>query len=165
MDPKIKIVILVAMADNNVIGAGGRVPWHISEDLCRFKRLTMGHPIILGRKTYESIGKPLPGRLSMVLTRNPSYHAKGVEGVEVFSGLMEALAMCEFHRYPTAFIIGGGEVYREALSLSVVDSILMTEVHQSPVGDTHFDPLNFSTWRSMSREDHEGFSFVEYVHV
>ena len=153
-----KVVMIVAVADNGVIGFQGKIPWRIPEDLPRFKKLTMGHSIIMGRKTYESIGKPLPGRTNIVLTRNQSFCPAGVE---TCSDLVLALDTCRNRGCEMAFIIGGEEVYFQ--SMLIVDAILLTEVHQSPVGDARFPSLDKSIWREKTREDHEGFSFVEYV--
>ena len=100
-----KIALIVAMAEDGTIGHEGRIPWHISADLKRFKKLTMGHVVIMGRRTYESIGKPLPGRRNLVLTRNPSFQAPA--GVLTFSSLDAALDFCRRQRESIAFIIGG----------------------------------------------------------
>src|SRR5258705_13954760 len=102
-----KIALIAAVAEDGTIGNAGKIPWHISDDLKRFKRLTLGHPVIMGRKTYESISKPLPGRRNIVLT-----HTATIAGVECFAGLDAALKSCGDE---TVFIIGGAEVYRAAL--------------------------------------------------
>lgn len=147
-----KVVLIAALAENGVIGAAGKIPWHISDDLKRFKRLTLGHPIIMGRKTYDSLGKPLPGRRNLVLTRGPA-----IPGVECFAGLDAALATCQTE---TAFIIGGAEIYRQALPLA--DTLLLTHVHRQVAGDTRFPDFDRSQWHEVAREDYPDYSFVEY---
>jgi dihydrofolate reductase len=144
-----KIVIIAAIAANGTIGHAGKIPWHLSEDLKRFKRLTLGHPVIMGRKTYESLGKPLPGRRNIVLTRQP--------GTDHFASLEDALISCGDE---TVFVIGGAEVYRQALPLA--DTLLLTHVHQPVEGDTKFPDYDRSQWREASRRDTPEYSFVEY---
>jgi len=144
-----KLVIIAALAQNGTIGDAGKIPWHISDDLKRFKRLTLGHPIIMGRKTFESIGKPLPGRRNIILSRHP--------GPDHFSSLEVALKSCGDE---TVFIIGGAEIYRLALPLA--DTLLLTHVHRQVAGDTRFPDYDHSQWREISREDTPEYSFVEY---
>jgi dihydrofolate reductase len=150
---RLSILLIAAIADNGVIGNAGEIPWHISEDLRRFKRLTMDHPVIMGRKTYESLGKPLPGRRNIVLTRGIS-----IPGIECFTGLDSAIKACPVNA--TVFIIGGAEVYRQALTLA--DALFLTLVHQSPDGDTKFPDYDRTEWCETSREEGPGYSFVEY---
>lgn len=147
-----KVVIIAAIADNGVIGAAGKIPWHISDDLKRFKRLTLGHPIIMGRKTYDSLGKPLPGRRNIVLTRGPA-----IPGVECFANLDTALATCQTE---IVFIIGGAELYRQALPLA--NTLLLTHVHRQVDGDTRFPDFDRNPWQEVAREDYPDYSFVEY---
>ncbi|MEI6085348.1 MAG: dihydrofolate reductase [Verrucomicrobiota bacterium] len=144
-----KLVIIAALAQNGTIGDAGKIPWHISEDLKRFKRLTLGHPIIMGRKTYESLGKPLPGRRNIILSRQP--------GRDRFPSLEAALKSCGDE---TIFIIGGAEIYRLALPLA--DTLLLTHVHRQVAGDTQFPDYDRTQWREVSREDTADYSFVEY---
>jgi len=144
--------IIAALADNGVIGDAGKIPWHLSEDLKRFKRLTLGHPVIMGRKTYASLGKPLPGRRNLVLTRGPA-----IPGVECFASLAAAVAAC---RDETVFVIGGAEIYRQALPLA--QGLLLTHVHQSVAGDTKFPEYDLLRWQEVAREEHPGYAFVEY---
>lgn len=146
------IVLIAAVAQNGTIGDAGKIPWHIREDLQRFKRLTLGHPVIMGRKTYQSLGKPLPGRRNIVLTRGPA-----ITGVECFPSLDAALAACGGQ---TIFIIGGAEVYRQALPRA--HSLMLTLVHRNVAGDTFFPEFDRSQWREVAREDHGDYSFVEY---
>jgi dihydrofolate reductase len=147
------IVIIAAIASNGTIGDAGKIPWHISDDLKRFKRLTLGHPVIMGRKTFESLGKPLPGRRNIILTRRPA-------GPDQFSTLDAALKSCGDE---TVFVIGGAEIYR--LALPVADTLQLTHVHRTVPGDTRFPDFDKTEWKEVSREDHEGYSFVEYHHI
>jgi len=151
-----RTVIVVAVARNGVIGAEGGLPWRIPEDMARFKQLTMGHALVMGRATFESIGRPLPGRTNIVLTRRPDWSH---EGVLVAGTLAEGLSMAAA-REQDAFIAGGAEVYRQALEIA--ERIELTEVDDSPAGDTWFPPVDWSQWREVSRETHSGFSFVTY---
>ena len=148
------------MAANGVIGAGGRLPWHLPEDLQRFRQLTMGHPVLMGRKTWESIGKPLSGRDNLVITRRTDFRAPGAR---VARSLDEALASCSGNE--SVFVIGGAEVYRVALPKAA--GLLLTEIHQDYPGDTHFPEFDRSAWRETLREPHVAangirFDFVRY---
>src|ERR1035438_1478937 len=112
-----KVSLIAAISEDGTIGDKGKIPWHIREDLQRFKRLTMGHPIIMGRSTYESIGKPLPGRTNIVLTQNPTFTAPAE--VRTFTTLDAALDHCRTQNVESVFIIGGSKVYQLVLSLAV----------------------------------------------
>lgn len=147
-----KVAIIAAIARNGVIGDQGRIPWHISDDLKRFKRLTLGHTIIMGRKTLASIGQPLPGRRNIVLTRQAA-----LPGVECYASLDAALRACGDG---TLFIIGGAEIYREALPLA--DILHLTHVHRDVAGDTKFPDYDRTRWVEFARDDRDGYSFVEY---
>ena len=142
---KPRVSIIVAMAKNRVIGANNALPWHLSSDLKRFKALTMGHHIIMGRKTFESIGRILPGRISVVVSRNPEYRPAQVL---VAANLDSALALAS--QDSEAFVIGGAEIYRAALP--VADRILLTEIDRDFAGDTYFPELASSVWQQVSRE-------------
>ncbi len=149
--------LIVALAENGVIGRDGRLPWHLSADLRRFKQLTMGHTIVMGRKTFESIGRPLPGRTSIVVTRQPDYHPPGVV---VAASLDEARRRAGGDR--ELFYIGGGEIYRQVLPQ--VERIYMTRVHAQITGDTVFPELAPGQWRLVERTEHaadekDDFSF------
>jgi dihydrofolate reductase len=152
------IAIIVAMTKDGIIGDKGKIPWHIREDLQRFKRLTMGHPIIMGRRTYESIGKPLPGRTNIVLTQSP----KLIASPEVlrFGSLKAALDHCRERNEDLVFVIGGSKVYEAALPLA--DKLFITEVRQNVAGDTTFPAYDRSEWIETAREDEPECSFVEY---
>lgn len=151
-----RTVIVAAVGRNGVIGVDGRLPWRIPKDLARFKRLTMGHALVMGRATFESIGRPLPGRTNIVLTRN---HDWSHEGVEVAGSLDEAIEIAS-SRGQDLFVAGGSEVYRAALD--VADSMELTEVDADPEGDTWFPDVDWSEWRETAREAHEDFDFVRY---
>lgn len=128
-----------------VIGVGGELPWHLPNDLQRFKQLTMGKPIIMGRKTFESIGRPLPGRKNIVLTKNIDF---SVEGIECYSSLILALGALENEE--EVFIIGGGMIYKEALPR--VTTIYLTEVMTQLDGDAYFPNFDLSEWKEVSSE-------------
>ena len=141
-----KISIIVAMAKNQVIGKGNGLPWRLPGDLRHFKELTMGHWLILGRKTFESIGKPLPGRSLIVVTRQAGFTAAGVN---VAHSVDQALGMAEGNE---VFIAGGGQVYHQILSRA--DRIYITFVEGEFDGDTYFPSLDESTWQQVSDEGH-----------
>ncbi|MEU8227638.1 dihydrofolate reductase [Kribbella sp. NPDC048915] len=146
------IVLIAAVGRNGVIGRDNDLPWRIREDLQRFKRLTLGHTLVMGRKTYDSIGRPLPGRRTVVVTRRPDWSA---DGVEVVHTLEDAL------KYDgTLYVAGGGEIYRQALPYA--DTLELTEVDQSPDGDVTFPPLDRTAWTETAREAGDGFAFVTY---
>ncbi|MEQ1588844.1 MAG: dihydrofolate reductase [Gallionella sp.] len=142
-----RVSLIVAMANNRVIGINNTLPWHLPADLKHFKTLTMGHHILMGRKTYESIGKPLPGRTSVVITRNHDYRA---EGVTIAHTLEEAIAACGGD--PEIFIIGGAELYRQAIQLA--DRIYLTEIELEIIGDAHFTEFDKSVWEETGRVSH-----------
>lgn len=147
------LTAIYARAANGVIGRDGALPWHIPADLKRFKALTMGAPMIMGRKTFESFGKPLPGRRHIVLTRDPDWQA---EGAEIAPSPAKALAMAG----PDAWVIGGAEIF--ALLLPQCDRVELTEVHFEAEGDVTMAPLG-PEWREVAREEHAGdpsFAFV-----
>jgi dihydrofolate reductase len=143
-----KISIIAAMGDNNVIGSHGKIPWHLPADFKRFKELTMGHPIIMGNKTFESIGKPLPGRTNIVLAKDQGYAA---EGCVVVHSLDAALELAE-KETDEAFIIGGGMVY--ALAMPVADRIYLTKVSGMFEGDTFFPEIDENKWMLTDSEPH-----------
>ncbi len=146
-----EIVIIAAVAENGVIGRGNAIPWRISADFRRFKRLTLGHPCIMGRATYESLpapSRPLPGRENIVLTRQSTYRPRGVT---IVHRLDEATA--HVRDAAKVFIIGGASVYREALASA--DTLELTRVHHVFPGDTHFPELDWAAWDCLQREDGE----------
>jgi len=144
-----KIILIAAMAKNRVIGRDNAIPWHIPGEQQRFKTITMGHTLIMGRKTFESIGHPLPGRKIVVISRNPGCQAKGCLTA---TSLTEALALCS--ETETVFIAGGGEIYREALPLA--ESIYLTVLDRSVAGDVFFPEFDFQKFPKISTERVEG---------
>jgi dihydrofolate reductase len=138
---------IVAMSENRVIGLDGKMPWHLSDDLKRFKALTMGHSIVMGRKTFASIGKPLPGRTNIVITRQKDFSAPGIR---IVSSLDDALELGASVGYET-FIIGGGEIYAQSQALA--DKIYLTLIHQEIAGDTYYPEIDYSKYREMERQD------------
>jgi dihydrofolate reductase len=151
-----EIVLVVAIADNGVIGKGGGIPWHISEDLKRFKALTLGHAIVMGRKTWDSLPrKPLPGRVNVVVTRQVEWHA---EGAITASSLGQATSGTS----GTVMVIGGAEIYERALPLA--SRIELTEVHKNFEGDARFD-LDRTGWRETAREEHLTADGLRYSYV
>ena len=135
------ISLLVAMDEKRGIGKDGKLPWRLSSDLKRFRELTMGHHIIVGRKTFESIGKPLPGRQTIVVTRNPDYK---VEGCLIAGSVQEAIELAVERGENEAFIIGGADAYAQALD--VADRVYLTEVHAEVEADTFFPKFDQSAW-------------------
>jgi dihydrofolate reductase len=165
----IRLAVIVAAAENGVIGRDNALPWHLPGDLRYFKRVTMGKPIVMGRKTFESIGRPLPGRTNIVISRQGGY---GAEGVRVVSSLDEALALAEdialVDGVEELIVIGGAEIYAAALPRA--QRIYLTRVHAEVEGDAHLPDIDWSAWREISREDHDAtppdshaYSFVIYA--
>jgi dihydrofolate reductase len=152
-----RVSALVAMARNRVIGFKNALPWHLPPDLKRFKSLTMGHPIIMGRKTYESIGRPLPGRISIIVTRQADYQAPGAIVVDSLTQALQAGdAEAQQHSHSRsdqgaeAFIIGGAEIFRQALPFC--DRIYLTEIQADFEGDILFPELHLEEWVEILRE-------------
>ncbi len=160
-----KLSIIAAVGENHVIGARGKIPWHLPADFKRFKELTMGHPIIMGNKTFESIGKPLPGRTNIVLAQDPNYAA---DGCLVAHALDEALALAKnAEGGDEVFVCGGGQVY--ALTLPLANILYLTKVHGAFEGDTFFPKFNEGDWMLTSSEEHKkdeknpfDFTFLTY---
>lgn len=148
-----ELALICAMASNGVIGNNNMLPWRLPEDLRHFRRTTMGHSIIMGRKTWESIGKPLPGRTNIIVTRQADYHAEGARvlgSLEAALGLAESIAMIDGAEQ--AFVIGGAELYREALPLARI--FHLTRIHAAVEGDTRLDGFREDEWEEISREDY-----------
>lgn len=141
------ISMIVARSRNGVIGNRGMLPWRLPEELKFFKQTTMGLPIIMGRKTWESIGRPLPGRRNVVITSNPSYSA---EGAEVVGSIEEAIKL--FSSNDTVMIIGGASIYKQALPLA--DTVWLTQIDQDFDGDAYFDSLSEEDWKIVWEEEH-----------
>ncbi len=157
--PQMKTIIIVAMNRDHVIGQDGGIPWHIPEDLKFFKRTTTGHAIIMGRKTFESIGKPLPNRRNLVISRNPDYRA--CAGVEPATSLESAIRACRDRGEQKAFVIGGAQVY--AIALNLADEMIITHVDADDVaGDTYFPDWDKQEWERIGLADESLESAVLY---
>ena len=155
-----RLYLIAAVAANGIIGADGKLPWRIPGELEHFKRVTLGHPVIMGRRTWESLKGPLPGRENIVVTRTPGYEAPGAA---VAGSLEGALAMCLGE--PVAFVIGGTQLYRDALPLAA--GMVLTEIQRNYEGDSWFPAWDRSKWRESQREAHTAadgtrFDFVLY---
>ena len=147
LDPQSCLSIIVALASNRAIGINNTLPWRIPADLQHFKKLTMGHHMIMGRKTFESIGKPLPGRTTVVVSRDRNLK---IDGCIVAHSLPEAIASCASD--PQIFIVGGADIYAQALGLA--DTLYLTEIQQEIAGDAWFPEFDRSEWQEVSREKH-----------
>jgi dihydrofolate reductase len=155
--------LIVAVSSNGVIGVNNTLPWHLPEDLKRFRALTTGHHIIMGRKTYESLNRLLPDRTTVIVTRNHDY---AVAGAVITHSLEDAIACCKSD--PEAFLIGGAELYAEGLRLA--DKLYLTEIHAAYEGDAFLPAIDWAQWQETSREAHVsaqglGFSYVIYTRV
>jgi len=157
------IHLLVAKSDNNVIGQDNQLIWHLPNDLKHFKEITTGHPIIMGRKTFESIGRILPNRTNIIITRNRNY---SIENAKVAHSLNEALELAK-EIDENIFIIGGGKIYEQAIDFA--DILEVTEVHENFEGDTYFPEIDLNVWKEISRIKHYkdeknefDYSFVRY---
>lgn len=144
-----KIILIVAKARNQVIGKDNQLIWKLSADLKRFKNLTTGHTMLMGRKTYDSLGKPLPNRTHIIITRNSEFQAP--EGHYAFTSLEEAIIFCNKIGVEKLFIIGGGQIYKEALP--ICDQLEITEVDAAPEGDTFFPEIDLNQWLETGREE------------
>ena len=154
--PRAPLTMVVAIGDNGAIGKDGKVPWRIPEDLKHFKNVTMGHAIIMGRKTWDEVGRPLPGRRNIVVSRQPGL---ALVGAEVFPTLEAAIAAAR-KTDPEPHVIGGSTIYDAAMSLAT--RIHLTEVHRDVEADTFFPTFDRSVWREVSRRsaETEGVEFV-----
>jgi dihydrofolate reductase len=142
-----RVSLIAALAANRAIGRGGQLPWHLPPDLARFKRLTLGHTLLMGRKTFDSFGRPLPGRPIVVVTRNPAWPAP--PGVSVARTVDEGLAIAAG---PEVFVAGGAEIYRAALPRA--DRLYLTFLEQEFAGDTFFPEVDWKDWRLVEDERH-----------
>ena len=153
------VSLIVAAADNNCIGIDNKMPWHIPADFKHFKEITMGKPCIMGRKTYESIlaqlGKPLPGRTSIVISRSGYTH----DGAISANSLEAAIDIAKTERPDEVMIIGGAQIYTQAIEQNLANKLYLTRVYQSPDGDAFFPTLS-DEWTQTEIEQHDGFDFV-----
>jgi dihydrofolate reductase len=161
------LCLIVARATNGVIGRDNDLPWRLPEDLAHFKRTTMGVPLIMGRKTHESIGRPLPGRRNIVVTRDA---ARRFDGCDTVTSLDAALALCETHGAPLAYLIGGAQLYREGIERA--NRLIVTEINKAFDGDATFAAPDPAQWREVSRETHRAsppndfdYAFVGYERI
>ncbi|ABE40577.1 dihydrofolate reductase [Rhodopseudomonas pseudopalustris] len=167
-DARVSIVIIVAVAENGVIGEGNAIPWRLKSDQRRFKQLTLNKPVIMGRKTYQSIGRPLPGRTNIVVTRDTHFQAAGVVVAPSFEAAERVAAGDAMRRSATeVVVVGGSEIYAHWLPRATC--IELTEVHASPQGDTTFPAIDPDQWEEVARtrhgagpEDSVEFSYVTY---
>lgn len=166
-----KLALIAALSDNGVIGRDNKLPWYIPGDLRYFKRVTLGKPVLMGRKTWESMNRPLPGRANIVITRQPDYPAEGarvVPDLDAAIALAESIALID--GVDELMVIGGAEIYRLALPLA--DRLYLTEVHAEVAGDTYFPAWDRGQWQEIAREDHAApepgkyaYSFAVYERV
>lgn len=150
------VSLIAAVARNGVIGADGAMPWHLPEDLAHFKRTTMGRTVVMGRRTWDSIGRPLPGRRTIVVTRQLGWLQPGVETAH---SLVQALSLAGPEG--EVFVAGGGQIYGEAMPWA--QRMLITEVDQLPTGDVRFPRIDMEQWDETGRDVHEGYAFVTYT--
>jgi len=154
----VPVTIVAAVARNGVIGVDGGLPWRLPDDLRRFKALTLGHVLVMGRKTYESIGHPLPGRATVVVTRSGQWEPGSAE-VRVAAGVPEAIAVAAAID-DEVFVVGGAQVYAAALPLT--DRLELTLVDAEPEGDTAFPDVDWEDWLELRREEGDGVAYVTY---
>ena len=150
-----KIAMIAAMANNRVIGKDNQMPWHLPEDLRHFKQMTLGKPVVMGRKTFESIGRPLPGRHNIVVSRQPDLVIEGVTCVTSFEQAKEVVKGCE-----ELVVIGGGQLYAELLPEA--DLLYLTEISLDVAGDTHFPEWDDGSWQLLQSESHINDKGLEY---
>ena len=163
-----EIVLIVAVAENGVIGAGGAIPWRLKSDMTRFKALTTGKPVVMGRKTFASIGRPLPGRTNIVVTRDGGFRADGVVVTNSFADARAIATGDALRRFATEIaIIGGAEIYAQWMACA--DRLEITEVHARPDGDTRFAAVDPTAWEEVARvrnpagpDDSADFSYVTF---
>jgi dihydrofolate reductase len=153
-----ELSVIAAVARNGTIGRDNALPWHLPEDLKRFKALTMGHHIIMGRKTYESLGRLLPGRTTVIVSRNQAY---AVQGAKVVNSLDQAIQACAGDK--EIFVIGGAELYREALL--VAGRLYLTEIDEDFDGDAHFPKIDHTVWRETSRETYLSANALRFSYI
>jgi dihydrofolate reductase len=167
-EPVPSLQLILARARNGVIGRGGALPWHLPEDLAHFKRTTLGHPVIMGRKTWDSIGRPLPGRRNIVVTRDPAWRGVGAQAAGSLDAALALAAAGLDGADDAVFVIGGAQLYTQALQ-GPVAAIHVTEIDADFPGDCHFPALDPARWRERAREHHPAagarafsFDFVRY---
>ncbi|NDI86762.1 dihydrofolate reductase [Undibacterium crateris] len=156
------LTVIVATDQQSGIGINNTLPWHLPEDLAHFKKTTSGHPIIMGRKTFESIGRPLPNRRNMVISGNPEWQHAGVEVFTSLQNARDAIGAAQ------AFVIGGSQIYQQVLELGLADKLIVTEIQSSFQCDAFFPAIDKQTWKETARENHYSetqqlrYAFVTY---
>ena len=156
-----RIIIISAIAQNGVIGkANGEMPWHEKEEFQHFKQTTFGYPIIMGRKTFETLGKPLKGRENIIVTRNDNFKID-FEETRLSHSLQEAIEYCKSKNSEKAFIIGGGQIYKQAISIA--DEMILSFMKFKADGEVKFPEINYDEWSLESTEDREKFEIKRYV--
>jgi dihydrofolate reductase len=163
MTVALPVTLVAAMGRNRVIGLDGDMPWHFSEDLAHFKRTTMGGTMVMGRKTFDSIGRPLPGRRTIVITRNTEWARDGVEVVHSLGEALELAATSEPRHSAGVFVVGGGDVYAQALPIA--DRLVLTEIDDAPEGDTYFPEWSRDEWTETARTEAGELAFVTWERV
>jgi dihydrofolate reductase len=166
-----EIILVAAVADNGVIGQQGRLPWRLKSDMAHFRAVTMGKPVVMGRKTYASIGAPLKGRTNIVVSREATFAAPGVVVATSLAAALETARGDVLRRGADAIaVIGGADLYTQCMALA--DRLVITQVHLRPSGDTKFPDIDPATWRAAGRTEHQagpddeaGFSLVDYVRI
>ena len=153
-----RVYLVAAVARNGIIGANGKLPWHLPEDLQHFKKLTLGHPVIMGRRTWDSLPRALPGRENIVVTRSAN---RDIPGASVANSVEAAIALCTDE--PLAFVIGGTEMF--AAALPIAHDLVLTEIDRDYEGDVFFPPWDRSGWREAQRETHTAASGVRFDFV
>jgi dihydrofolate reductase len=154
-----RIVLVAAVAENGVIGSRGGIPWHLSEDLQHFRRVTTGNTVVMGRATFDSIGRPLPRRTNVVITRDPDWTHEGV----LVAGSVEAALDLGRGYDGDIMVMGGAQVYQAVMPLATHQ--ILTEVHQSPEGDTFYPTWDSKAWVEEKREEHDGFDFIWWTRL
>jgi dihydrofolate reductase len=157
----LKIIIIAAIAKNGVIGkANGEMPWHVKEEFQHFKQTTLGSAVIMGRKTFETLGKPLNGRDNIIVTRNKDFKVD-FEETKICHSLEESINYCKSKKYEKAFIIGGGEIYKQAMLIA--DELILSFMKFEAEGEVKFPEIISETWQLLSTEDREKFEIKKYV--
>ena len=153
-------IIIAAIAENNVIGKNGKIPWYSKEDFRHFKKTTIGYPIIMGRKTFESIGRPLKERTSIVISSQKNY-TTGYDEVKVFNNLQSAIKFCEKKAFEKVFFIGGSKIYEQTINSA--DKLIISYMPFKVEGDTFFPLINENDWEIESVKEFSDFKVVEYI--
>ncbi|WP_319371145.1 dihydrofolate reductase [uncultured Ilyobacter sp.] len=151
------VSLIAAFDENRVIGKNNKLPWHIPEEMEKFKKITMGNVVIMGRKTFEGIGKPLAGRINMVITEDQNFHC---EGIDVFHSVEKALKEA-LKLQREVFFIGGASIYRQVADL--VDKLYISYIHGKYDGDSYFPEIKLEKFRIIKEENHDGFDYKEYI--